>query len=45
VLADENGDIGYVLIGTYPIRKNKTLFAGCNINDGRNSNNDWEGFI
>jgi penicillin amidase len=45
ILASDDGDIAYLLLGTHPIRKNKTPYAACHVQDGTTSDNDWEGIV
>jgi acyl-homoserine lactone acylase PvdQ len=45
ISASDDGDIAYLLLATHPIRKNKTPYSACHVQDGTTSDNDWEGFV
>lgn len=44
IYAYRNGDIGYFLGATMPIRNNSNLYAGCRVLDGTNTEHDWLGY-
>ena len=41
VLADNAGNIGYMMTAAVPVRKDKTPYIGCRILDGTKSSYDW----
>lgn len=45
VMADTEGNIGYLLMLPYPNRKNKTPFIGSRVLDGTTSAFDWDGLL
>jgi penicillin G amidase len=45
IFAHRNGDIGYFLGATLPIRNSSALYLGCRVLDGTNTNNDWIGTL
>jgi acyl-homoserine lactone acylase PvdQ len=45
VLADNQGDIGYVMLAPFPNRKDKTPYVGNRVLDGTTSAYDWEGLL
>ena len=42
IMADTAGDIGYQMLATMPVRKDRTPYIGLRILDGRTSAHDWE---
>ena len=42
VMADTEGNIGYLLGAAHPIRKDKTPYIGCRVLDGETTEFDWE---
>ena len=42
VLADSSGNIGYQMVASVPVRKNKTPYSGLKVLDGTSSANDWD---
>ena len=42
VMADRDGDIGYMLIAPVPVRKDNTPYISSRVLDGRKSTYDWE---
>ena len=42
VLADNSGNIGYLMGTAHPIRKDKTPYIGCRVLDGETTEWDWE---
>jgi acyl-homoserine lactone acylase PvdQ len=45
VLADNGGDIGYMMLVPFPNRKDKTPFIGNRVLDGTTTAYDWDGLI
>jgi acyl-homoserine lactone acylase PvdQ len=45
IFASNDGDIGYLMLTSHPIRKNKTPYAACQVQDGTTSDNDWIGTV
>ena len=45
MLAFTNGDIATITLTTAPVRKNKNPYSGCNVLDGTNTDNDWDGYL
>lgn len=45
VMADTEGNIGYLLMLPYPNRINKTPFIGSRVLDGTTSQFDWSGML
>jgi len=45
VMADNSGDIGYIMLANFPNRKDKTPFIGNRVLDGTTSAYDWEGLL
>jgi len=45
VMADNSGNIGYMLLSSSPIRKNEYPYLGCRILDGTTSTHDWQGLV
>lgn len=45
VMADQSGDIGYVMVAPVPNRKNKTPYIGNRVLDGETTDYDWDGFV
>jgi penicillin amidase len=45
VMADIEGNIGYMLLLPQPNRKNKTPFIGCRVIDGTTTEFDWDGLM
>ena len=45
VMADNSGDIGYIMLVSFPNRKDKTPFIGNRVLDGTTSAFDWEGLV
>jgi hypothetical protein len=45
VLADNAGDIGYMMLASYPNRKDRTPFIGNRVLDGESSKYDWDGLV
>ena len=43
IMADTQGNIGYQLVASIPVRKDKTPFIGLRVLDGTSSAYDWEG--
>lgn len=41
VVADNSGDIGYMMLVPFPNRKDKTPFIGNRVLDGTTSAHDW----
>jgi acyl-homoserine lactone acylase PvdQ len=44
MFADTEGNIGYMLVSSIPIRKNHHPLLGCRVLDGTTSMHDWEGY-
>ena len=44
-MADNRGNIGYMLLSASPIRKNEYPYLGCQVHDGKSLKHDWEGII
>jgi len=42
-LADNSGNIGFMLATSIPIRKNDFTYLGCRVLDGTTSKYDWTG--
>ena len=45
LLADIDGNIGYMLLSSSPKRKNHYPYLGCRISDGSISDHDWTGIV
>mgnify|MGYP002633286712 CR=1 FL=1 len=45
VLADEQGDIGYMMLAPYPDRKDKTPFISNRVLNGETTRYDWQGLL
>lgn len=45
VLADENGDIGYIMLMSFPNRRDKTPYIGNRVLNGEVSDYDWDGLV
>ena len=45
VLADEQGDIGYMMLAPYPDRKDKTPFVSNRVLNGETTKYDWQGLL
>ncbi len=45
VLADDSGDIGYMMLAAYPDRKDKTPFIGNRVLNGETTAYDWLGLL
>ena len=45
VVADDSGDIGYMMLVGYPDRKDKTPYIGNRVLDGTTTNYDWNGLL
>jgi acyl-homoserine lactone acylase PvdQ len=45
VLADNSGDIGYMMLVPFPNRKDKTPFIGNRVLDGTTTAYDWDGLV
>jgi acyl-homoserine lactone acylase PvdQ len=45
VMADNSGDIGYMMLVSFPNRKDKTPFIGNRVLDGTTTAYDWEGLV
>ena len=45
VLADNSGDIGYMMLVPFPDRKDKTPFIGNRVLDGETTAYDWNGLV
>lgn len=45
VLADNSGDIAYMLLLAFPDRKDKTPYIGSRVLDGTRSDFDWNGLV
>jgi penicillin amidase len=45
VMADNSGDIGYVMLAPVPNRKNKTPYIGNRVLNGETTDNDWDGYL
>lgn len=45
VLADNGGDIGYMMLVPFPNRKDKTPFIGNRVLDGTTTAYDWDGLV
>jgi len=45
VLADNKGDIGYIMLVPFPNRKDKTPFIGNRVLNGETTDFDWEGLV
>lgn len=45
VIADNHGDIGYMMLVPFPNRKDKTPFIGNRVLDGTTSAYDWDGLL
>ena len=45
VMADQSGDIGYVMVAPVPSRKNKTPYIGNRVLDGETTDYDWDGYV
>jgi len=45
VLADNGGDIGYMMLVSFPNRKDKTPFIGNRVLDGTTTAYDWDGLV
>lgn len=43
-MADNEGNIGYLLINDMPERKSNKPYVGCKVIDGTTSKNDWIGY-
>lgn len=44
-MADNSGDIGYMMIVPFPNRKDKTPYIGNRVLNGETSAYDWEGLV
>jgi len=44
-MADNNGDIAYMMLASVPNRKDKTPHIGNRILDGTTSRYDWDGLV
>ncbi len=45
VLADNNGDIGYMMLVPFPNRKDKTPYIGNRVLNGETTDFDWDGLV
>lgn len=45
VAADNSGDIGYMMLVSFPNRKDKTPFIGNRVLDGTTTAYDWDGLV
>lgn len=45
IMADNDGDIGYLMMTPVPRRKNQTPHIGSRVLDGRTSEFDWDGLL
>lgn len=45
VLADDTGDIGYMMLAAYPNRKDKTPYIGNRVLNGETTAYDWLGLL
>ena len=45
VMADNAGDIGYMMLVPFPNRKDKTPFIGNRVLDGSTTAYDWDGLV
>ena len=45
VMADQSGNIGYMLLASSPLRKGDYPYLGCRVLDGTSSKHDWEGIV
>lgn len=43
-MADNSGNIGYMLVSSIPIRRNDYPLLGCRVHDGTSSKHDWIGY-
>lgn len=43
-MADNSGNIGYLMGSSIPIRDNHYPYVGCKVLDGQTSRHDWIGF-
>jgi penicillin G amidase len=44
-MADDSGDIGYILLLSFPNRKDKTPFIGNRVLNGETTAYDWDGLV
>ena len=45
VMADNHGDIGYIMMMPFPNRKDKTPFIGSRVLNGETTKYDWDGLV
>ena len=45
VMADNGGDIGYMMLASIPNRKDKTPYIGNRVLDGTTTAYDWDGLV
>jgi acyl-homoserine lactone acylase PvdQ len=45
IMADNSGDIGYVMVNSIPNRKDKTPYIGNRVLNGETTDYDWDGYI
>jgi penicillin amidase len=45
VMADNEGDIGYMMLVSFPNRKDKTPYIGNRVLDGTTTAYDWDGLV
>jgi penicillin amidase len=45
VLADNEGDIGYMMLVPFPNRKDKTPYIGNRVLNGETTDYDWDGLV
>lgn len=45
IMADTQGNIGYLMLVTVPIRKDSTPYLGARVLDGTVSDWDWVGYV
>ena len=44
-MADNSGDIGYMMLVAFPNRKDQTPYIGNRVLDGTTSKYDWNGLL
>ena len=45
VMADDSGDIGYVMLMAFPNRRDKTPYIGNRVLNGEVTDYDWDGLV